>query len=83
MSAITVQIPDDLDLALNVAPDALAPALLVAAAVKLFELGKISAGKAAELAGMPKPLFLMTLAEWGVSASTLSAEDIAQDVANA
>jgi len=83
MSAITVQIPDDLDLALNVAPDALAPALLVAAAVKLFELGKISAGKAAELAGMPKPLFLMTLAEWRVSASTLSAEDIAQDLANA
>jgi predicted HTH domain antitoxin len=83
MSAITLQIPDDLDLALNVPPDALAPALLVAAAVKLFERGKISAGKAAELAGMPKPLFLVTLAEWGVSASTLSAEDIAQDLANA
>ena len=83
MSAITVQIPDDLDLALNVSPDALAPALLVAAAVKLFERGKISAGKAAELAGMPKPLFLVTLAEWGGSASTLSAEDIAQDLANA
>src|SRR5262249_54101419 len=45
MSAITLQIPEDLDLALNVAPDALAPALLVAAAVKLFELGKISAGE--------------------------------------
>jgi Uncharacterised protein family (UPF0175)/Oxidoreductase molybdopterin binding domain len=83
MSTITVQIPDDLDLALNVSPDALAPALLVAAAVKLFERGKISAGKAAELAGMPKPLFLVTLAEWGSSASALSAEDIAQDVANA
>jgi len=83
MSAITVQIPDDLDLALNVSPDALAPALLVAAAVKLFERGKISAGKAAELAGMPKPLFLVTLAEWGGSASTLSVEDIAQDLANA
>ena len=55
----------------NVSPDALAPALLVAAAVKLFERGKISAGKAAELAGMPKPLFLV------------SAEDIAQDLANA
>ena len=83
MSAITLQIPDDLALALNVPPDALAPALLVAAAVKLFELGKISAGKAAELAGMPKPLFLVKLVEWGVSASTLSAEDIAQDLANA
>ena len=83
MSAVTLELPDDLDLALNVPADELAHAVLVAAAVKLFERGKISAGKAAELAGMPKPLFLVTLAEWGVSASTLSAEDIAQDIANA
>lgn len=83
MSAVTLQLPDDLDLALNVPADELAHAVLVAAAVKLFERGKISAGKAAELAGIPKPLFLVTLAEWGVSASTLSAEDIAQDIANA
>jgi predicted HTH domain antitoxin len=83
MSAVTLQIPDDLDVALNMSPDELPHALLVAAAVKLFELGKISAGKAAELAGMPKPLFLVKLAEWGVSASTLRAEDIAQDLANA
>jgi predicted HTH domain antitoxin len=83
MSAVTLQLPDDLDLALNVPADEVAHAVLVAAAVKLFERGKISAGKAAELAGMPKPLFLVTLAEWGVSASTLSAEDIAQDITNA
>ena len=83
MSAVTLQLPDDLDLALNVPADELAHAVLVAAAVKLFERGKISAGKVAELAGMPKPVFLVTLAEWGVSASTLSAEDIAQDIANA
>jgi predicted HTH domain antitoxin len=83
MGEVTLRVPDDLDMALNVRPDELAQALLVAAAVKLFELGKISAGKAAELAGMPKPLFLTTLADFGVSASTLSAEDIAQDIANA
>ena len=83
MSAVTLQLPDDLDLALNVPGDELAHAVLVAAAVKLFERGKISAGKAAELAGMPKPLFLVTRTEWGVSASTLSAEDIARDIANA
>jgi predicted HTH domain antitoxin len=83
MSVVTLQLPDDLDLALNVPADELAHAVVVAAAVKLFERGKISAGKAAELAGMPKPLFLMTLVEWGVSASTLSAEDIAEDIAHA
>jgi predicted HTH domain antitoxin len=83
MGVVTLQIPDDLALALNIQGEELAPALLFAAAVKLFELGKISAGKAAELAGLPKPLFLMKLAELGVSASTLTAEDVTQDLANA
>ena len=58
MSAVTLQIPDDMDLALNVPQDELAQALLVAAAVKLFELGKISTGKAAELAGIPESVHL-------------------------
>lgn len=83
MRTITVQIPDDLDLALNVQTDELAPALLLAAAVQLFVMGTVSAGKAAELAGLPTPLLLVTLAACGVSASTLSAEDMAQDIANA
>jgi predicted HTH domain antitoxin len=83
MRAITLQIPDDLALALNVPPEELAHVFVVAAAVQLFERGTISVGKAAALAGMPKPLCLATLAAWGVSASTLSAEDIAQDLANA
>ena len=83
MGEITLSVPDDLDLALNVQPDEVPHQLLLAAAVKLFEMGKISAGKASELAGMPKPLFLTKLAELGVSACTLSAEDIAEDISRA
>lgn len=76
MGKVTLHVPDDLDVALNVQPEALAHELSLAAAVKLFEMRKISAGKAAELAGLPNPLFLARLAELGVSASTLGAEDI-------
>ena len=83
MGEVMLRVPDDLDVALNVQPDALAHELSLAAAVKLFEMRRISTGKAAELAGLPKPLFLSKLAELGVSASTLSVEDIAQDIANA
>lgn len=83
MGEITLSIPDDLDLALNVQPDNVPHELLLAAAVKLFEMGKISAGKASELAGIPKPLFLTKLTEFGVSACTLSAEDIAEDISHA
>src|SRR5262249_56631934 len=67
MSAITVQIPDDLALALNVSPDALAPALLVAAAVKLFERGKISAGEGGEIGGGAPTRFFLTPAGGGGS----------------
>ena len=83
MIELTVNVPDDLDLALNVDPSALSREILFAAAVKLFELEKISSGKAAELAGLPKPLFLAKLIEVGVSASTLHGIDIAEDIANA
>jgi predicted HTH domain antitoxin len=83
MMELTLRVPDDLDMALNVKPSALSPELLFAAAVKLFELGKISSGKAAELAGLPKPLFLAKLMDVGVSASTLSAQDLTEDITNA
>ena len=83
MGEITLSVPDDLDLALNVQPDDVPHELLLAAAIKLFEMGKISAGKASELAGIPKPLFLTKLTELGVSACTLSAEDIAEDISHA
>ena len=83
MIELTLNVPDDLDLPLNVDPSALSREILFVAAVKLFELGKISSGKAAELAGLPKPLFLSRLIEVGVSASTLNGKDIAEDIANA
>lgn len=83
MGEITLSIPDDLDLALNIQPDELPHELLLAAAVKLFEMGKISSGKAAELAGITKPLFLTKLAVLGVSACTLRAEEIAEEIARA
>jgi len=83
MREVTLYVPDDLDLALNVQPGALPRARLFAAAVKLFELGKISSGKASELAGIPKPLFLSRLADMGISASTLRSDDITEEISNA
>lgn len=83
MGEVRLKVPGDLDVTLNVQPEALPGELLFAAAVKLFEMGKISSGKAAELAGIPKPLFLVKLADVGVSASMLSAEDIAEAITNA
>jgi predicted HTH domain antitoxin len=53
------------------------------AAVKLYELGKLSSGRAAQLAGVTRVEFLLALGRYQVSPFALDAETLAQDVANA
>ena len=64
-------------------PDAIGSELLLAAAVKLHEVGRLSSGAAAELAGLSKPLFLQKLAEYGVPIYRMTEEELRQDMANA
>jgi predicted HTH domain antitoxin len=50
------------------------------AAVKLYELGRLSSGKAAELAGMTRAAFLYSLADVGVPAINLQAEEVELEI---
>ena len=79
MSEITLSIPDETLLALKVNPDQLGAELRLAAAVKLYELGCMSSGAAAKLAGVPRTVFLMKLADYGVDTFKLSEEELRQE----
>jgi len=50
------------------------------AAAKLYELGRLSSGKAAELAGMARVEFLRSLARVGVPAINLRDEEIEAEI---
>jgi Uncharacterised protein family (UPF0175) len=51
----------------------------MAAATKLFELGKLSSGAAARLAGVPRAVFLTRLATYGVDTFRLTEEDFRKE----
>jgi len=44
--------------------------------VKLFELGRMSSGAAAGLAGVPRVVFLSRLADYGVDTFNLTEEEL-------
>lgn len=71
MSQLTIEIPDESLVALKSTPEAVGEKLLLAAAAKLYELGELSSGAAASLAGLPRTVFLTRLADFGIESFRL------------
>jgi predicted HTH domain antitoxin len=63
---ITISIPEKVLLAEKTDEVSFAQELCVLAAVKLYELGRLSSGRAAELAGMSRVEFLLALGRYKV-----------------
>jgi predicted HTH domain antitoxin len=63
---VVIDIPEKVLLAEKTDEVAFANEMRLLAAIKLYELGRLSSGRAAELAGMPRVEFLLTLGRYKV-----------------
>jgi predicted HTH domain antitoxin len=79
MSEIKISIPERSLLALKVTSEQAGSELRLAAAMKLYELGRLSSGAAAELAGIPRCLFLAKLADYGIDTFRLTEDELKEE----
>ena len=87
MSQVQLALPEGFEQAVQLTTAELESQIRLMAALKMFELGKLSSGKAAELAGLSRIGFFEACARYKVSVFNYSAGEleaqIRQDLENA
>ena len=76
---ISVDVPESVLLTEKTDERAFAREIRMLAAVKLYELGRLSSGRAAELAGMARVEFLLTLERYKVFPLETELSDLERD----
>lgn len=82
MVQVTITVSDGALASLRQDPAGFGRELRLAAAIKWYELQRISQGRAAEIAGLSRAEFLEALGRYGVSPFQYDAEEIAAECAD-
>ncbi len=82
MKTVKLDLPDTVLEALKESPEGLSRVIRMAAAVRLYETGKLSSGRAAELAGIPRIAFFQELGHQGVPLFNPSVEEFQDEIRN-
>jgi predicted HTH domain antitoxin len=80
MPQITLELPEDLATAIQTTPEELQAQIRLMAALKMFELGKLSSGKAAQLAGMSRVGFFEACGRYRVSVFNYPSEALEAEI---
>ena len=80
MAEVTVPYPAGLEESVQTTREEVQEQIRLMAALKMFELGKLSSGRAAELAGLSRASFFDACARYKVSVFNYPSEDIESEV---
>ncbi|MCG3197792.1 MAG: hypothetical protein GHCLOJNM_02283 [bacterium] len=78
---VALEMPEDAFSALRTNPENFAREMRLAAAVRCYELGMISQGKAAEIADLSRQEFMLACSRLGVSPFQTKPEELAEEFA--
>jgi predicted HTH domain antitoxin len=77
---ISLDFPADILLALNETENQLVQRIKLALAVQLYKAQKLTVGKAAQIAGLPRLQFETALADYNIPVSNLTADEVMDDI---
>jgi predicted HTH domain antitoxin len=79
MSSLTIEIPENVLLATGQSREEFIREAKLLLAAKLFELGRLSSGKAAQLCGVGRVDFLLTVSRLGIPVADLDEDDMQRE----
>lgn len=77
---VSVELPEEVFSAIRSTPEHFVKEMRLAAAVKWYEIGKVSQSKAAEIAGISRYEFLSALNEFGISPFQVTEEELIEEI---
>jgi predicted HTH domain antitoxin len=80
MTQLTLEMPEEALATLHQTPKEFVQELRIAAAVKWYELGKVSQGRGAEIAGLTRAGFIDALSRYQVCPFQYTAEEIIEEL---
>jgi predicted HTH domain antitoxin len=77
---LTIQVPEAIRRMLNRTPEEMTRDMRLSTALVLFRSKKLSSGAAAEMAGIPRVMFLDLCAEYDIPVSQITGDDLQQEL---